>query len=465
MNTSTYPVRVDATLDPHLSRWLWLVKWLLAIPHFIVLAFLWLAFLLLTFLAFFAILFTGRYPRSFFEFNVGVLRWGWRVGYYASGALATDRYPPFSLREDPDYPAHLEVDYPERLSRGLVLVKWWLLAIPHYVIVGIFLTGAGYAVTSTDNGEITTQTWGMSLIGVLVLVAAVTLLFTGRYPASLFDLVVGLNRWVLRVTAYAALMTDEYPPFRLDQGGSEPAPEQLPAVDTAMAPAAAAPPTHPWTAGRIISLVVGCLVLFGALGVGAAGGALAFADNTLRDDDGFLMSGERTLTTDTYALVSPNLQVDADVPGEYLPHALLGDAKVTATGNTDAPVFIGVAATSDVDAFLAGTLRDTVVDLDTRTRYRTDGTTPPPTLPGSSDIWVAQASGAGTQEVTWPVEKGDWTLVVMNADGARGITADVAAGATVPAIDWLVPTLLVLAALGLLIAVLFIAFALRPHRS
>ncbi len=115
-----YPVSIEGELDPGLSRWLWLVKWLLAIPHYIILIFLWIAYFILTIVAFFAILFTGRYPRGIFNFNVGVLRWHWRVAYYTYNVLGTDRYPPFSL-ERRDYPANLEVEYPERLSRGLVL--------------------------------------------------------------------------------------------------------------------------------------------------------------------------------------------------------------------------------------------------------------------------------------------------------------------------------------------------------
>lgn len=216
--TPGYPVRVEAHLDPGLSRWLWLVKWLLAIPHLIVLVFLWLGFVLLSVVAFFVILFTGRYPRSIFEFNVGVLRWTWRVSYYGYGALGTDRYPPFSLSEDADYPANLHIDYPEHLSRGLVLVKWWLLALPHYLITGLFL-GGSYVVWQAGE-QIRYET--PSLIGLLVFIAAVILLFTGRYPPPIFDFVLGLNRWVLRVGAYAALMTDAYPPFRLDTGGEEP---------------------------------------------------------------------------------------------------------------------------------------------------------------------------------------------------------------------------------------------------
>ncbi|MEO8283346.1 MAG: DUF4389 domain-containing protein [Pseudarthrobacter sp.] len=213
-----YPARLRGELDPVLSRGMWLVKWLLAIPHFVVLFFLWFAFVVVTIIAWFAILFTGRFPRSLFNFNVGVLRWSWRVSFYAYSALGTDRYPPFTLAKT-DYPADFEVDYPERLSRGLVLVKGWLLALPHLIIIGA-LTGASTVRWSDPrNPGIRYETaTGVSLFGFLVLVAAVILLFTGRYQRPLFDLLMGFNRWIYRVITYVALMRDEYPPFRLDQG-------------------------------------------------------------------------------------------------------------------------------------------------------------------------------------------------------------------------------------------------------
>ena len=201
-----YPVQVEGELEPGLSRWLWLVKWLLLIPHLFLLAFLWAAFFVVTIIAFFAILFTERYPRGLFGFNLGVMRWTWRVAWYGYGGLGTDRYPPFTLA-DVEYPARLHVPYPERLSRGLVLVKWWLLAIPHYIVISFFV-GPGWWYD---------QWHGPGLIGVLVFFAGVVLLVKGRYPRSLYELVLGMDRWVARVVAYAALMRDEYPPFRLDR--------------------------------------------------------------------------------------------------------------------------------------------------------------------------------------------------------------------------------------------------------
>jgi hypothetical protein len=228
MSTSPaiYPLQLEAELEPRLSRWLWLVKWFLVIPHVIVLFFLWIGLAVTTVVALFAILFSGRYPRALFNYNAGVLRWSWRVGFYTCSALGTDRYPPFTLGEVADYPAHLTIEYPESLSRGLVLIKWWLHALPHYLVVGVF-GGLAWAAAS----DTTVEGLGGGLIGLLVLFAGIMLLFTGRYPQSIYDFVLGMNRWVFRVAAYSLLLTDVYPPFRLDLGSSEP-----PAGATTIAP-------------------------------------------------------------------------------------------------------------------------------------------------------------------------------------------------------------------------------------
>jgi hypothetical protein len=226
----TYPAVLAARLDEPLSRWLWLVKWLLLIPHLIVLAFLWIAFVILTVFAWFAILFTGRYPRGVFDFNVGVLRWTWRVSYYSYDGLGTDKYPPFSLDVEPDYPARFDVAYPGE-QRRLTAFARLILALPQLIIVGVFAGGGAYWVDQT-NGWHTNWPWS-GLIGLLALFAGVALLFTGRYPRGLYDIVMGLNRWVFRVVAYVALMTEEYPPFRYDGGGEEP-----PAIPHAAVPTA-----------------------------------------------------------------------------------------------------------------------------------------------------------------------------------------------------------------------------------
>lgn len=211
-------VRLDGRLEAP-NRWKWLFKWILVVPHVIVLSFLWLAVIPLTLVAGISILVTGRYPRSIFDFTLGVVRWTWRVAFYSYSALATDRYPRFSLDRDDRYPASFDVEYPERLSRGLVLVKW-LLAVPHFIIVGIFVGGGvGFAGRIASNWSYAS---GGGVIGLLVVVAGFVLLFTGRYPEAIFDFVMGLNRWCYRVLAYVLLLRDEYPPFRFDSGGVDP---------------------------------------------------------------------------------------------------------------------------------------------------------------------------------------------------------------------------------------------------
>jgi hypothetical protein len=209
-----YPLRVEAHRDESLNRWLWLVKWLLLIPHYLVLAVLWVGFVILTLVAYLAVLFTGRYPHAIFSYNVGVLRWSWRVGFYGYEALGTDRYPPFTLADVPDYPARLTVAEPPRPPRWLPLVAW-LFAIPHMALLAGLTGAAKWEVRSGD----TLTSVPLSLVAVGILIAGFALLFTGRYPRGLYDLLVGVARWTLRVVAYLALLTPQYPPFRLDRSG------------------------------------------------------------------------------------------------------------------------------------------------------------------------------------------------------------------------------------------------------
>lgn len=193
------PVRVRGAIDAPSSR-LWLVKWcVLAVPHYPILIGLYLVYPLVVLAAGIAILCTGRYPRPLFDFNVGVLRWSWRVMNYRFPMNTTDQYPPFTLKPRADYPGDLQVDYPEQLSRGAVLVKWWLLALPQIIMC-----------------------WAMEApLQVLCVISAVRLLVRGTVSQGMFDFLMGMVRWRYRVAVYVSLMTDEYPPFRMDLGGSD----------------------------------------------------------------------------------------------------------------------------------------------------------------------------------------------------------------------------------------------------
>lgn len=432
METSTaYPVRVEASLDPQLSRGLWLVKWLLAIPHYFVLALLWTAFFLLSIVALVAIVITGRYPRAIFEFNVGVLRWAWRVHYYAYAALGTDRYPPFTLADVPDYPARLDIPYPEHLSRGLALVKWWLLAIPHYIIISLFAGGGLWLLVDTDNNGFS---WGAGgLIGVLVLIAGVVLLFTGRYPRSIFDFVLGMDRWVIRVAAYAGLMTDEYPPFRLDLGGRDPAGE----IEGGRVEPTPAVPRHDWTTGRVVSVVVGSVLALAAMGLISGGATLLWVDRAERDGEGYVTVSD-TYTTTGYAIASDRIELrgtpaDWDAASDFL-----GDVRIRVDAAGEQPVFVGIAPSREVADYLAGTEYATVRGMDSESgdlSLQNGG--PLPTPPTAQDFWVAQSSGPGTQSISFPAGSGDWTVVVANADGSAGVNVRAEAGATIPGLFWI----------------------------
>jgi Domain of unknown function (DUF4389) len=466
-----YPVRIEGQLDTELSRWLWLVKWILAIPHYIVLAFLWLTLLVLTIVAFFAILFTGRYPRGIFDFNVGVFRWTWRVAFYSYGALGTDRYPPFTLDDVPDYPARLEVAYPEQLSRGLVLVKWWLLAIPQYIVTGIFLGGGSYAAARVEDWF-----WGIGfetgLIGILVLFAGVALLFTTRYPGGLFDFVVGLDRWVARVAAYVLLMRDEYPPFRLDQGGREGEGLAEPAFAAAEAPVpvvgepaapAAAPARRGWTGGRIALVVVGTIAGLLALGLLVGGCGLVAVDQTQRDDDGFLMSPTQDFSTPTYAVVSESADLDTE-GAEWALDTFLGTVRIRS--ESDRPVFVGIGPAAEVTRYLGGVERDEVDDLDNSgdPEYSRRSGGAPTAPPGDETFWVSSTAGAGERTLEWEPEDGDWRAVVMNEDASRGVSAELSIGAELDSILWIGIGLLVAGALFAAGSALAITAATRRRR-
>jgi hypothetical protein len=489
-----YPVRVDGWLDPSLSRGLWLVKWLLLIPHLVVLAFLWLAFVVVSVVAFFAILITGRYPRPLFDFNVGVLRWTWRVHFYGYAALGTDRYPPFTLADVADYPAHLDVPYPQRLSRGLVLVKWWLLALPQYLIVALFVGGGIWLGTRGQNGStanVWDDGWGAGgLVGLLVLIAGIVLLFTGRYPRPIYDFVLGMDRWALRVAAYAALMTDRYPPFRLDMGGTDPgsapvgpplppspaAPSATARVDRASGLAAGssagAPPPPAvrdsgWTGGRVTALVIGALLLFMSTGLLAGGGALLWADQTRRDGD-YLWTSWTGISSTRYAITSEGVQLDIQ-GAEWVVDDVLGVARLEVVpADPDSELFVGVARSRDVAGYLGTVGHHRVAELGPGWDR---GVGPdmmidvlggaPAVPPGDVDIWAAESSGPGTRVLDWRPENGSWTVVVMRADGRAGIDAEARVGVTAPGLPWLFGGLLATGALLALIGTLLLVLAVR----
>ncbi|HET7311248.1 MAG TPA: DUF4389 domain-containing protein [Mycobacteriales bacterium] len=483
MSAMTYPVHLDADLEPGLSRWLWLVKWFLAIPHYVVLVFLWIGFVAASLVAFFAILFTGRYPTSLFEYNVGVLRWSWRVSYYTYAGLGTDRYPPFTLDDVPDYPAHFDVDPPQHLSRGLVLVKWWLLAIPHYAVVGIFAGGGFWALSRTTHDG----SGGPGLIGLMVFIAAVVLLFTGRYPRQIFDFVLGMNRWCLRVAAYSALMTDDYPPFRLDMGGHEPggtttvaavAVAPRPAVaepvagepttppPTAPAPFQAPPPRRGWTGFQIVSLIIGAVLGLTSLGLFAGAGVLSWATNTQRDSAGYITTHTHTLHTASYALTSDGIDL-GDSTDWITAGDVLGTVRIRATASDPrTALFVGVADRASAESYLAGVRHSVVTNWpEGHTHLATVAGNAQPKAPAGADIWAAQTTGTGTQTLTWKPNGGEWVVVVMNSDGHPGVAVDADVGARVPDLGWIAGGLAIAGMVLLIGSALLIAIpAVRASR-
>ena len=438
---ATYPHPVyPALLEGHLeqpSRWLWLIKWLLALPHYVVLAFLWLAFAVLSLVAFFSLLFGGRYPRGIFDFNLGVLRWTWRVAFYAFGANGTDRYPPFTLADVPDYPARLDVAYPQTQRHGLPLIGWWLLGIPQYLVAAIFAGAVGSIgwTGHADPVDIAVRTGGV--IGILVFAGVLVLLFRGEYPRSIFDFVLGLNRWVLRVGAYAALMTQEYPPFRIDAGESEPGrvaiePKLPPVVSTPTAGAAARPS---WSAGRVIAVILASLAVIAGLAALAGGGAALVFDQTQRDASGYLMTSPTAYSTNTYALVSDSYRTGA-AGDAFVARDVLGTVRIR-TQSTQ-PVFVGIGPAPAVKAYLAGVAREVATRFDAaQSDFRLHEGGAPAAPPSSKHFWVAHSLGSGTKTLSWAPANGNFRIVVMNANGSSGVHTQLAVGARFPHLLWI----------------------------
>jgi hypothetical protein len=185
--SQTYAVRLDVDYPEKLNRLTTFFRPLLVIPIAIILGLLstglWFATLLM-------LVFRQKYPRWWFDFARELARFNTRVAVYA--ALLTDSYPSTTK----DQSVHLDIDYPDAskdLNRWMPLVKW-LLAIPHYVILAILCIFAFFAIV----------------------VAWFAILITGRYPRGLFNYVVGVFRWSMRVSAYMYLLvTDKYPPFSM----------------------------------------------------------------------------------------------------------------------------------------------------------------------------------------------------------------------------------------------------------
>ena len=191
--SARYPAQVEFHADQHITRWRPLVQWVLAIPHLMVAEALSSLRSVLTFICLFTVLFTEQIPRSLFDMIAMTYRYEWRAMSYA--LFLHEDYPPFDFQPaavDDGVEPHtaLTITYPEHLDRWKPLYKW-ILAIPHYFVWMVLAIAAMFAVV-----------WGFFAV-----------LLTGEYPERARAFIVGVYRYGLRVSAYAGLLTDEYPPF------------------------------------------------------------------------------------------------------------------------------------------------------------------------------------------------------------------------------------------------------------
>ncbi len=191
------------------------------------------------------------------------------------------------------------------------------------------------------------------------------------------------------------------------------------------------------------------------------GRAVVLAFDSDKRDAGYLTSDATSLHAGGYAVAADGIDIEG-LPSD----SLFGHARLRATGaDPHADVFVGVGPADDVADYLAGVKHATVTEIaDPDTRYTEHPGKAPSGKPADLDIWVAQASGTGTQEVTWPVEEGRWAVVVMNADAAAGVDVDVDVGVTAPWLRRIAAGLLTVGALAALTGAALIFLTVRRMR-
>jgi hypothetical protein len=200
------------------------------------------------------------------------------------------------------------------------------------------------------------------------------------------------------------------------------------------APPPATRPSSGWTGGRVVGVVFSSMAaLIGAaflIGGVVLIGAYAFA----RDDDGYLTTSTKHLQRDAYAITTGNVDLGGDPVG-WAPSDVLGTIRLTVDGGSRRPVFLGIGPTAGVKTYLRGVGQAELTDFDGTPRYDVRGGRAPATPPGALPFWVAETHGTGQQRLNWDSRAGNWSVVVMNADAARGVSVDADVGVK---LDWLI---------------------------
>ena len=236
---------------------------------------------------------------------------------------------------------------------------------------------------------------------------------------------------------------------------------------TPLAPAAP-PVRRSWSGWRTLLVVVGALFAMVSVVLFAIGGVGLWAQHQ-RDGDGYFTAGPERLSTSTYALSAPSLDIGGAGPDAFYTDDFLGDVRIDFESKTPGTaVFVGVGPAADVAAYLNGVGHDEVSDFDVdpfklSTTSRAGGE--PSAAPAAQTFWVASATGAGPSTLTWPATGGDWSVVIMNADGSQNVAVDLSVGGTVPAIEGITIGTLIGAVLLLIISAALIVPAFATRRD